>query len=50
MLIIGKDKTKIKALKKSLIRKFKIENLGPTEYFIKIKISQNRKERTITLY
>jgi hypothetical protein len=39
MLIIGKDKAKIKALKKSLIRKFKIEDLGPTKYFIEVRIT-----------
>ena len=50
MLIIGKDKAKIKALKKSLIRRFKIEDLGPTKYFIGVRITQNRKEGIITLY
>jgi hypothetical protein len=39
MLIISKDKAKIKALKKSLTRRFKIENLGPVKYFIEIKIT-----------
>jgi len=39
MLIISKDKAKIKALKKSLIRRFKIEDLGSVEYFIEIKIT-----------
>jgi len=39
ILIIGKDKAKIKTLKKSLIRRFKIEDLGPIEYFIKVKIT-----------
>jgi len=39
MSIIGKDKAKIKALKKSLIRRFKIEDLGPAEYFIGVKIT-----------
>src|SRR6266568_4742059 len=34
MLIIGKNKAKIKALKKSLIRRFKIEDLGLIKYFI----------------
>ena len=38
MLIITKDKAKIKALKKSLINKFKIEDLGPIKYFIGVKI------------
>ena len=38
MLIIGKDKAKIKALKKSLIRKFKMEDLGLVKYFVGVKI------------
>ena len=38
MLIIGKNKAKIKILKKSLIKRFKIEDLGPIEYFIEVKI------------
>jgi len=39
ILIINKDKAKIKALKKSLIKRFKIDDLGPAKYFIKIKIT-----------
>ena len=39
MLIISKDKAKIKALKKCLIKKFKIEDLGPAKYFIRVKIT-----------
>ena len=39
MLIIGKDKAKIKTLKKYLIRKFKMENLGPIKYFIRVRIT-----------
>ena len=39
MLIIGKDKAKIKALKKSLMKRFEIEDLGPTKYFIGIRIT-----------
>ncbi len=38
ILIIGKDKAKIKALKKNLIRKFKIEDLGPAKYFVEMRI------------
>ena len=49
MLIIGKDKAKIKALKRNLIRRFKIEDLVPIKYFIGVRITQNRKEGTITL-
>ena len=39
MLIIGKDKAKIKALKKSLIRRFKIKDLGLIKYFIGVRIT-----------
>ena len=39
ILIISKDKAKIKTLKTSLIRRFKIEDLGPIEYFIGVKIT-----------
>ena len=39
ILIIGKYKAKIKALKKNLIKRFKIEDLGPTKYFIEIRIT-----------
>ena len=49
MLIISKDKAKIKALKKSLIKRFKIEDLGPAKYFVGVRITQNRKEGTIAL-
>ena len=34
MLIIGKDKGKIKVLKYELVAKFEIEDLGPTNYFV----------------
>ena len=39
MLIISKNKVKIKALKKYLTRKFKIEDLGLTKYFIGVRIT-----------
>ena len=39
MLSIGKNKAKIKALKKSLTKKFKIEDLDPIKYFIGVKIT-----------
>jgi len=39
MLIIDKDKAKIKALKKSLIRRFKMEDLGLIEYFVGVRIT-----------
>ena len=37
--MIGKNKAKIKALKKNLIRRFKIKDLGPIEYFIGVRIT-----------
>ena len=49
MLIIGKDKAKIKALKKSLIRIFKIKDLGLAKYFVGVRIIWNRKEEIIIL-
>ena len=39
ILIIGKDKVKIKALKRSLTRRFKMEDLGPVKYFIGVRIT-----------
>ena len=39
MLIISKNKAKIKALKKYLIKRFKIKDLGPIKYFIGVKIT-----------
>ena len=50
ILIISKDKAEIKALKKSLTKRFKIEDLGPIKYFIGVRITWNRKEEIITLY
>ena len=39
ILIISKNKAKIKALKKTLIKRFKIEDLGPIKYFIGVRIT-----------
>jgi hypothetical protein len=39
MLIISKDKAKIKALKKSLKKRFKMEDLGPAKYFVGVRIT-----------
>ena len=39
ILILSKNKAKIKALKKSLIKRFKIEDLGFIKYFIEVKIT-----------
>ena len=49
MLIISKDKAKIKALKKSLIKRFEMKDLGPTKYFVGIRITWNRKKEMIAL-
>jgi hypothetical protein len=50
MLIIRKDRAKIKALKKSLMKKFEMEDLGPAKYFVGVRITRNREEGTISLY
>ena len=50
MLIISKNKAKIKALKKSLIKKFEMEDLGLIKYFIGVRIIKNKKEGTIIGY
>ena len=32
------------------MKRFKIEDLGPTKYFVGVRITQNRKKGTIALY
>ena len=49
MLIIGKDKGKIKTLKRDLATKFKIEDIGPVNYFIGVRITRDRERKTISL-
>jgi hypothetical protein len=49
MLIISKDIAKVKILKKKLIKIFDIEDLGPAKYFVRVRITKDRKEGTITL-
>ena len=39
MLIISKNKPKIKALKKYLTKKIEMEDLGLTKYFIGVRIT-----------
>ena len=39
ILIIGKNKAEIKALKKSLIKRFEMEDLSFIKYFIGVKIT-----------
>ena len=49
MLIIGKNKGKIKILKRNLAFKFKRKNLEPAQYFLEVKIIRNRKKGIIFL-
>jgi hypothetical protein len=49
MLIISKDIAKVKILKKKLIKIFDIEDLGLAKYFIRVQITRDKKEGTITL-
>jgi hypothetical protein len=49
MLIIGKDITKVKILKKKLIKIFDIKDLGLVKYFVRVRIIRDRKEGTIIL-
>jgi hypothetical protein len=48
VMFIGKDGAKIKALKK-LMKRFEMEDLGPAKYFVGVRITRDREERTITL-
>jgi hypothetical protein len=49
MLIIGKDKGKIKTLKRDLATKFEIEDIGPANYFVGVRITRDRERKTISL-
>jgi hypothetical protein len=49
MLIISKDITKVKILKKKLIKIFDIKDLGLAKYFIRVQITRDKKEGMITL-
>jgi hypothetical protein len=49
MLIISKDITKVKILKKKLIKIFDIKDLGLAKYFVGVRITRDRKKGTITL-
>ena len=49
MLIINKNKNKIKILKRNLAFKFKIKDLGPAQYFLKVRIIRNWKKEIIFL-
>jgi hypothetical protein len=48
MLIISKDIAKVKILKKKLIKIFNIKDLGLAKYFIKVRITKDKKEGIIT--
>jgi hypothetical protein len=49
MLIINKDITKVKILKKKLIKIFNIENLGLAKYFVRVQIIRDKKKDIIIL-
>jgi hypothetical protein len=49
MLIIGKDKGKIKTLKRDLATKFEIEDIGSANYFVGVRITRDREKKTISL-
>jgi hypothetical protein len=49
MLIIGKDKGKIKTLKRDLATKFEMEDMGPANYFVGVRITRDRERKTISL-
>jgi hypothetical protein len=49
MLIIRKDKRKIKILKQDLAVKFEMEDLGPAKYFVGVRITRDKKKGTISL-
>jgi hypothetical protein len=49
ILIIRKDKSKIKTLKHGLATKFKIEDIRSVNYFIGVRITRDREKKTILL-
>jgi hypothetical protein len=49
MLIIRKDKSKIKTLKRGLATKFEIEDMGSANYFVGVRITRDREKKTISL-
>ena len=49
MLIIRRDKRKIKILKQDLAIKFEIEDLGLIKYFIGVRITQDKRKGIISL-
>ena len=49
MLIIGLNSKDIAEIKKALIKEFKIDDIRPVTYFLKVRIVQNRANRSIAL-
>jgi hypothetical protein len=49
ILIIRKDKSKIKKLKRGLATKFKIKDIRSINYFIGVRITRDKKKKTISL-
>jgi hypothetical protein len=49
ILVTGKDREKISHVKNHLQQKFEIEDKGPANFILRIKITRNRAEKTIQL-
>ena len=49
LLIAGPDMTEIDKLKKGLSDKFRMEDLGPCSYYLGMKVTRDRPNRTIKL-
>jgi hypothetical protein len=49
LLIVGPDMTEINRLKKGRSDKFRIEDLGPCSYYLGMKVTRDRPNRTIKL-
>jgi transposase InsO family protein len=49
LLIFGKDRDKVRDLKKALSNRFEMEDLGPCSWYLGIDIQRDRSKRTITL-
>ena len=49
ILVLGKNARKIKELKRAIVSKFEIEDLGLAKYFLGVRITRNREKGTITL-
>jgi len=49
MLVVSKDKSKIDRLKKKLSKSFDMNDLGPAQHILRIKISHDRKVKKLWL-